>query len=354
MTAKWPWSPFPRSCALREVWQYAPPRMSSMSRRYRALRLVPATGLLLMLSLLTGCLSFHRGPLPGEPKAATYQVAGGVRLRYVDQQPAGGATAGTVVLLHGFASSLDNWSGVMPALVKRGHRVLALDLKGFGWSERPAGDYSPEAQAKLVLALMDERGVKEAAVVGHSWGASVALATALAAPERVTRLALYDAWVYEEQLPSFLLWSRASGVGEVLFGLWYGERIDERLALAFYDRRFVTEKLVEDVEKGLERPGTRAAALAASRGQRFRRLQEKYRSIPQETLLLWGREDGVSALSAGERLSRDLPNAKLQVYPRCGHFPMIEAAEASTRDLCEFLAAEPATVALPPRKEARR
>lgn len=327
--------------------------MSSTNRSHRIRRLVLATGLLLMLSLLNGCLSFHRGPLPGEPKGA-YSVAGGVRLRYVDQQPPDGATAGTVVLLHGFASSLDAWNGVAPALVKRGHRVLSLDLKGFGWSERPAGDYSPEAQAKLVLALMDERGVREAAVVGHSWGASVALAAALAAPERVTRLALYDAWVYEEQLPSFLLWSRANGVGEVLFGLWYGERIDERLALAFYDRRFVTEKLVEDVEKALERPGTRAAALAASRGQRFRRLQERYREIPHETLLLWGREDGVAALSAGERLSRDLPHARLQVYPRCGHFPMIEAAEASTRDLCEFLDTAPAAVALPPRKEARR
>lgn len=339
MTAKRPWSPDSRSCSSTEVWQYAAPRMSSMKHRYPIRRLVLATGLLLMLSLLSGCLSFHRGPLPGEPKGA-YQVAGGVRLRYTDVQPSGGPTRGTVVLLHGFASSLDTWNTVAPALVKSGHRVLALDLKGFGWSERPAGDYSPEAQAKLVLALMDERGIRDAAVVGHSWGASVALATALVAPERVTRLALYDAWVYEEQLPSFLLWSRASGVGEVLFGLWYGERVDERLALAFYDRRYVTEQLVEDVEKALERPGTRAAALAASRGQRFRRMQEKYRDIEQPTLLLWGREDGVAALSMGERLSRDLPNAKLEVYPRCGHFPMIEATTESTRDLCEFLAVD--------------
>ena len=298
-------------------------------------------GLLLMFPLLTGCLSFHRGPLPGEPKADTYAVVDGVRLRYRDVSPAGGATAEPVVLLHGFAASLETWEAVEPALLARGHRVLSVDLKGFGWSGRPAGDYSPEAQAKLVFGLMDARRVPRAALVGHSWGSSVALAAALTEPDRVSRLALYDAWVYEEQLPSFLLWSRASGVGEVLFGLWYGERIDERLALAFYDRRFVTEKLVEDVEKALKRPGTRAAALAASRGQRFRRMQSRYRGIGHETLLLWGREDGVSALSAGERLARDLPKARLVVYPRCGHFPMIEAAEASTRDLCEFLARAP-------------
>ena len=290
-------------------------------------------------TMLQGCLAFHRGPMPGEPKGATFASVDGVRLRYRDE-----GTGPTVILLHGFASSLETWDAVAPSL-KKDHRVISVDLKGFGWSDRPSGDYSPAAQAKLVLALMDARGVKEAALVGHSWGASVALSAALQAPERVTRLALYDAWVYEEQLPSFMLWSRARGVGEMLFAVWYGERVDERLALAFYDRRYVTEKLVEDVERALERPGTRAAALAASRDQRFRRLQARYGEVRIPTLLLWGREDGVSPLSVGERLSRDLPDAKLLVYPRCGHFPMIEAADASTRDLSTFLRGTPQTTA---------
>jgi pimeloyl-ACP methyl ester carboxylesterase len=234
---------------------------------------------------------------------------------------------------------------VIPKLVKGGHRVLALDLKGFGWTDRPPGDYSPEAQAQLVLALMDARAIDKATVVGHSWGASVALAMAIAAPARVEKLALYDAWAYDEQLPTFFLWARVNGLGESLFWLWYDERSDERIALAFFDKRFVTERLVEMVGEALDRPGTKAAALAAVRGQHYERMEKHYAKIAQPTLLLWGREDVVTPPTYGERLARTLPNARLVVYPRCGHFPMLEAASASTADLIEFLG--PLPVAAP-------
>ena len=301
-------------------------------------------------AIALGCTpSFHEGPLPGAPTNATYADVAGARVRYVDvgEGPA-------VVLLHGFASSLETWVTVIPALSKK-HRVIALDLKGFGWTSRPEGDYSPAAQAKLVVALMDARGIETATVVAHSWGSSVALAMSMATPARVARLALYDAWVYEEQIPTFFQWSRAPGVGEALFSLFYGERADERMEAAFYDKqKWVTERLVEDVERALERPGTTAAALAATRGQKFAAVQDRYKTIQQPTLLLWGREDLVTTLAQGERLARDLPHAKLVVYPRCGHFPMLEASSASTADLTAFIdeiAATPAVVATPPRTE---
>jgi pimeloyl-ACP methyl ester carboxylesterase len=188
-----------------------------------------------------------------------------------------------------------------------------------------------------VFALMDQRGIERAAVVAHSWGASIALEMALSRPDRVTRLALYDAWVYEEQLPSTFHWARSQGVGELLFGLYYHERPGEKMALAFHDRKHVTEELLSAVEAALERPGTTAAALAAVRGQRYALVQHRYREIEKPALLLWGREDRVTPLSVGERLVRDLPRSKLVVYPRCGHFPMIEAERASTSDLVAFL-----------------
>ncbi|HEY8089772.1 MAG TPA: alpha/beta fold hydrolase [Polyangiaceae bacterium] len=284
-------------------------------------------------ALLGGCApSFYAGVPPGAPKDAMYADIGGVRLRFIDQ-----GDGPPVVLVHGFASALDTWRGIVPELAKK-HRVIALDLKGFGWSSRPDGDYSPQAEAELVLALLDQRNVRSAAVVAHSWGSSVALAMALAAPERVTRLALYDAWVYEEQLPTTFLWARASGVGEALFDAFYAERADEKIARAFYDpRKYVSEAFVEEVERALDRPGTTAAALAAVRAQRYVEMQKQYAGVKQPTLLLWGREDEVTLLAHGERLARDLPHAHLVVYPRCGHFPMIEAAGASTEELVKFL-----------------
>ncbi len=307
--------------------------------------LLPALALLFLLPFFAGCLSFHKGPMAGEPSAARYAEVDGVRVRYTDTGEPENAKADanadanakpTVVLVHGFASALDVWATVAPTLA-RTHRVIALDLKGFGWTDRPEGDYSPETQAALVLHLLDQRGVSRTAIVGHSWGSSVALAASLQAPERVTKIALYDAWVYEEQLPTFFHWARAAGVGEALFGLYYKQRADERIALAFFDKKYVTERLVESVEEALERPGTVAAALAAVRGQVYTDVERRYHGIDKPTLLMWGREDLVTPLKYGERLVRDLPNAKLVTYPRCGHFPMIEAIGNSNRDLVRFL-----------------
>jgi pimeloyl-ACP methyl ester carboxylesterase len=258
------------------------------------------------------------------------------RLRFVDV-----GKGPPVVLIHGFASSLETWDLLIPELSKT-HRVIALDLKGFGWSDRPEGDYSPLAEARLVLELLDQRGVDRAAFVGHSWGSSVTLALALVAPERVSRIALYDAWVYEEQIPTAFAMARAPGIGEMIIGLFYDQRPDERLALAFYDKDLVSEKLVEAVERSLDRPGTAAASLASVRGQRFTEQQAKYHTIDKPTLLLWGREDVVTTVAMGERLSRDLPHARLVVYPRCGHFPMIEAKSQSNEELIKFLAEEKA------------
>jgi pimeloyl-ACP methyl ester carboxylesterase len=311
--------------------------------------------ILLLAPALAGCPSFHKGALPGEPRDARFAEIEGARVRFIDTEGSEPARAKTeengepsttasgekptVVLVHGFASSVGAWTPVIPVLSKT-HRVIALDLKGFGWTDRPEGDYSPAAQARIILKLLEQRGVQKTAIVAHSWGSSVALAAILAAPERFSKVALYDAWVYEDQLPTFFHWSHADGVGEALFGLYYKERPDDKMALAFYDKRWVSERFISEVESTLDRPGTTAAALAAVRGMRYHEVETKYRTIDKPTLLLWGREDQVTPIKFGERLGRDLPNSKMVVYPRCGHFPMIEAMTASNRDLAAFLNAK--------------
>lgn len=293
-----------------------------------------------LAAILGGCPSFYADripePTPPSPLHTQTMTVEGVALRVLVDGP---EDAPAVVLIHGFGSSLDTWRDVIPALTPR-HRVIALDLKGFGLSARPAGDYSPEAEARLVRGVLDQLGVKRAAVVAHSWGSSVALALALAAPERVTRLALYSAWIYDDQLPPFFRWAKADLIGEALFALYYKERPDERMARAFFDPERIDEAYVARVEAELDRPGTVAAALAAVRGADLVRLAAGYAKVEQPTLLVWGREDRVSPLHFGERLAAELPHAELRVFPRCGHFPHVEAREASTAALLTFLDAE--------------
>jgi len=286
-------------------------------------------------AFMVGCATFYAGALPGAPADATFVGVDGFHVRYRET-----GTGPTVVLIHGYSASIDLWRPVQDALAEQ-HRVIAIDLKGFGWTSRPPGDYSPAAQAALVWGVLDHLGVADVALVGHSWGSSVALAMILAQPARVRRVALYAAYVFEAQVPSFLRWARLDGFGEALFSMYYRERVEDRVGLAYHDQRFVTQARVERVEAELARPGAVAAALAAARGQRFTRQEARYKDIHQPALLLWGDDDLVTPLRFGQQLARVPPDADLKVYPACGHIPMVEAFASTTRDLAHFLADEP-------------
>jgi uncharacterized protein (TIGR04551 family) len=285
----------------------------------------------LALWLAACATSFHAAPLRDAPPDATFVDVDGVHVHY-RERGAGPA----VVLLHGFGASLESWATVVPDVALH-HRVIAIDLKGFGWTSRPPGDYSPAAQARLVWAVLDKLGVADVAIVGHSWGSSVALAMATQQPARTRRVALYDAYVYDEQVPSFFRWAQRGALGELLFALYYRERIEDRAPLAYRDERWVTQPRVDRVERDMDKPGTVAAALAAVRGHHFADLHRALRGFAKPVLVMWGADDQVTPIAFGQRLVEELANAELKVYPRCGHIPMVEAFRTSTRDLVHFL-----------------
>src|SRR5215208_7699181 len=109
----------------------------------------------------------------------------GVELAVVDE-----GEGRPVLLIHGFPDSSALWRRQVPALVGAGMRVLAPDLRGFGESERPASvaDYRVGRSVADMVAVLDDAGVEQAAVVGHDWGAGVAWAPTAHVPDRVERL----------------------------------------------------------------------------------------------------------------------------------------------------------------------
>jgi pimeloyl-ACP methyl ester carboxylesterase len=123
------------------------------------------------------------------------QVAG-VTHRYVDVGSAclhvAEAGAGTpLLLLHGWPQHWWSWRRVIPALARE-HRLLVPDLRGFGWSDAPAGDYSKHALARDMIELLDIEGIDQVPIVGHDWGAYVGFLLALEHPARVQRLLALD------------------------------------------------------------------------------------------------------------------------------------------------------------------
>jgi len=104
---------------------------------------------------------------------------------------AGASDAPPLVLLHGWPQHWWCWRHILPALAED-HRVLAPDLRGWGWSEAPAGDYSKATLADDVLALIDAECFDRVDVIGHDWGGYVGYLLALEHPERIRRLTVLD------------------------------------------------------------------------------------------------------------------------------------------------------------------
>lgn len=291
----------------------------------------------------SACLRFQTGPSTPIDAERRLEIAGRGQLHVIDLpafEPRAGQAADTILLVHGYGSSTDSYKPIFDEL-RRHHRVIAVDLPGFGLSDRRAGDYSPEALADVLAQVLESKGVQRAHVAGHSWGGSIVLSFALRHPDKLARLIVISGYLFEEQLLPFMLWGRVPGLGETIYATQYRQLTGEKLYLNFYDPRHVTAEVVDRVKANMRRPGTVACALAAARGMRFSAREQRHREIGAETLLLWGAEDQVSRPLFGARLAGELPRARYVSIPACGHIPMIECRGPTAAAITDFIERAP-------------
>lgn len=244
-----------------------------------------------------------------------------------------------VLLIHGSGpgvSAWANWRGVIPALSER-LRVIAPDMVGFGFTDRPAGiPWTRETWVRQALDLMDALGLERVDMVGNSFGGAIALALAVAHPERVRRLVLMGSvglsfpisdglervWGYEPSLAA-------------MRGL---------LDVFAFDRNLVTDELAELRFRASIRPDFQESFSAMFPAPRQRHLdalasaEAQIRALPHEVLIVHGREDRVIPLDVSLRLADLIDRAQLHVFGRCGHWTQIEQAARFNRLVGDFLA----------------
>jgi pimeloyl-ACP methyl ester carboxylesterase len=252
---------------------------------------------------------------------------GGARLYYY---AAGTRGAGEpVVLIHGFPTSGHLWNEVVP-LVPSGHRVVVVDLLGYGRSDRPrAGRVSLRAHADRTIQLFDVLGIDRACVVGHDVGGGVAQSMAVRYPNRVSRLCLIDSVAFDgwptrgvvrlarSVLPVARLLPPAWLLPVVRRGLIRGYADHDRGAhsVAQYVRPFTgvdgRDALVRHL---LELDVTETAAL-----------EPQLRQVGQPTAIVWGERDPFLPVGIGRRLRDTIPHSTLDVIPGARHFTPEEA-----------------------------
>lgn len=264
------------------------------------------------------------------------RMINGLRVRYLD---CGSGPA--VVLLHGMAASWQWWLENIPALARH-HRVIAVDLPGFGHSDPLPAPAEMATHALTVLDLLTELGIESATVSGHSMGGLVAIALFNADPRRVRNLILVDSGgvpMSERRLAVILVGLRI-GVG-ILRRRFIRHALAtkpwvRRLALrgAFRDPGAMSPELAALTMPIFGGPGSLAAVAAAGRA---------VNAIVPETitcpvLLVWGEHDAIVPPRCAHLMHDKLPDSELAVFSGAGHSPMVEFPDQFNDLALNFLA----------------
>lgn len=262
----------------------------------------------------------------------------GLKVHY-DEVGAGPA----LIFIHGGgpgSSGLSNFSRNMAAFANR-HRVIAIDLPGYGQSTKlriaePLWGY----YAKVLAGFIDALGLGKAHLVGNSLGGASALKTALDFPDKVDRLVLMGPG------GGYSLFDKQPSDGIRSLVTFYAppgpsmDRLKQFLSYLVYDPSTVTDDVLQQrLDRAMD-PET-AEFMPLRVGPNMAPIEDLWRErldrLPHETLIIWGREDRVNPLDQSLILMRQIPNARLLVMPKCGHWAQWEKAEEFNRTVAAFL-----------------
>jgi len=250
-----------------------------------------------------------------------------------------------VVFLHGLSGCWQNWLETIPELA-RDHRVIAVDLPGFGASEMPAEPISIPGYARMLDELLGALGVGRATVVGNSMGGFIAADFAIRFPKRVERLVLVASAGLSMEL---MLNERNHGLrAQIENLLFFGlGRLASRsdivvrsprlrrglLLLAVAHPERLSPRLVTEQVNGAGKPGF-DDGLAAMTGYPIR---DRLGEIDRPTLILWGELDRLVPLRDAGEFAWLIPDARKIVYEDAGHMVMLECPERFNTDLRAFV-----------------
>lgn len=263
----------------------------------------------------------------------------GARIHF---QEFGDATKPTIILIHGYTASLYVWKTVAPVLADSGFHVIAIDMLGFGYSDKPSWfDYAITSQARFIARFMNRLGIGRATMVGSSYGGAVAATLALDYPERVEKLVLVDT-VCNDNLKKHPILKLAAipGIGEAITPFLVDSRAFQRYrmrgTLARANHQLITSERVESILRPLTAADAHRSLLATSRAWSACRIEQDAYLINQPTLIIWGEDDKVIPLDDGRMLHDSILNSRLIILRDCGHVPQEEQSDLFAQLVVEF------------------
>jgi pimeloyl-ACP methyl ester carboxylesterase len=255
-----------------------------------------------------------------------YTQVGKVRVRYVDS-----GSGEFVLLMHGLGGSIESWENNVDELAKS-MRVIAIDLPGFGLSDKPKMNYTIKFYREFVVRFLKQLQLGQASIVGSSLGGHVAAEVAINHPSLVKKLVLISP---AGALPRSFKGSPA---------LWKYVKVvsaksvqQVKQALSAVDSKPVDDSYAQLVYQKMSMPGAKEAFLSALAGSaKAPRLNRRLNKIKAPTLLLWGKEDYMIPVKFVEPFV-GMKNCRVVMLEECGHRPHFERPQLFNRIVADFL-----------------
>ena len=276
---------------------------------------------------------------PGSSDSRFVEVEG-LRLHYLQAGPESGVP---VILLHGWPTSAFLWRRVMPPIAEH-RRVIALDLPGFGRSDKPLdASYSFRFYRRVLDAFFAFLDVEQVGLVVHDLGGPVGLYWAVQAPERIERLAVLNTLVYPDiswAVKAFALSCRLPGARGLITSQW---GLKKALHVGVSDPGGLDREAVDGIQEPFAGGDARKALIKAGIGMHPKGLAEiarKLSTLQFPVELIYGAEDRIlpDIARTMQRLKADIPQARLTELSGCGHFLQEERPDEVGRLLAEFFA----------------
>jgi 2-hydroxy-6-oxonona-2,4-dienedioate hydrolase len=256
----------------------------------------------------------------------------GYTIRYLDYGlPDGKTNSKILILLHGLGASAERWSRVIPTL-SRYYHVIIPDIIGFGYSDKPAVEYTMDFFIDFFKEFLDNLGISKASIIGSSFGGHVATEFAIRFNRMVEKLVLVS--------PAGMMKTSTPTLDRYIMAALYPvyEHVYEAFSEMAYDSdEAVNEEIVMDFVNRMRLTNAKYAFMSTVLGIRYApKLKGRLSNIIAPTLLVWGDNDRMIPLQyAGEY--DEIPKSKLVVIKNCGHTPYVEKPITFNKIILRFL-----------------
>ncbi|MHB8895596.1 MAG: alpha/beta fold hydrolase [Candidatus Geothermincolia bacterium] len=268
-----------------------------------------------------------------------YAQVGSSRLCYIDE-----GEGPVILMVHGLGGSMCNWAPTIEHF-KRTHRVISVDLPGFGKSQAPGREPDVGSFADAIRGLLAELGIEKATVIGNSLGGMITLHLTLDHPEMVESVVLVDAagtHGFPELLRAGLRWLPSRWVKRLmLFFVSYIVRFRFAYrAAGIYNLNEYTRPLLQEAIDTASRPDLEQyleTYLRTTLTAVTTRYDERLGEITKPVLIVWGQNDLGLPLKIGQRINRLIKGSFLVAIPKAAHVPQLDQPEAFNAAVERFL-----------------